>query len=146
MAFRSALAVVMLACLASACGYGGLAANDYRGAVRAAQVRHEARLSDLTARATANLSGHPDAAALDLTALAGEITAFADDVQAVPAPDGDRAAASTLVAAYRRLGAATIALRDAVAARDRARLATALAAFNAAANGEAAAVDAFNGT
>ncbi len=142
---RALACIVVLAGIATlaACGVG---ADDYRAAVHDVQVRHEARLTALTTKATADLAGRMDAAVVDLGALAQEIAAFAAEVKRVPTPEADQTAADALVAAYTRLRAATLAVRAAVIARNRTALAAALVAFNAAADGEAAAVDAFNGT
>ena len=132
--------------LTLALGGCGIAATDFHSEVRTVQAHHEARLSTLTKQATRDLAGQPDAAAADLAALADELTRFTNEVAALKTPDADRASIGALLVAYRALTQATRELRTAVVARDRTLVAQALVSFNAAAGGEQAAVDAFNGT
>jgi hypothetical protein len=136
------IALLLVAALPTACG----SATDYRGRVRAVQARYEARLADLTTRATTELRVDRTAAAADLARLASTMTAFADEVEALPPPVGQEALAGRLVEAYRTMARATGDLRRALLVGDARGVQAAVAAFQRATQLEQGAVDAFNAT
>ena len=140
MPFTALAATLAIAIATGGCG----SATDYRGKVRAVQARYEQRLSDLTTRATGELTVNPTAAAVDLAELARVMATFADAVAAIPPPPDQETLAGQLVGAYRTLATSTEALRAAILAHDDAGVQAAIARFEQAAKQEQAAVDGFN--
>jgi hypothetical protein len=136
-----ALTLVTLALVAAGCGS---ATNDYRGKVADVQHRYDQRMTDLTTKATTDLTSDPAAASATFTQLAVVVSQFAEDVAAIKPPEGKQQLANQLVGAYRTLAQASLDLKGALANRDQAALQKAISEFNQATTQESAAVDAFN--
>jgi hypothetical protein len=136
--------IAALAAVAITVGGCGSATNDYRGKVRDIQSKYEKQLTDLTGKATADMTANPSAATADLGQLSVVVTKFADEVAAVAPPADKKALADQLVAAYRELATASTDLKKAVETKDQTALATAIEEFNKATTMESTAIDAFN--
>ena len=133
--------LAILALIAAGCGS---ATNDYRGKVADVQQRYEQQMTELTTRATTDITTNPTAASATFTELAAVVSQFATDVAAIEPPDGKQQLAQQLVGAYRTLAQASLDLKVALAASDQVGLQKAIGEFNRATAAESAAVDAFN--
>lgn len=133
-----ALAAVAL----TACGSS--ATNDYRGEIADVQKQYEQQLTDLTTKATSQMSADPKAASASLSELATVVSQFAEDIAAVKPPADKQALADKLVGAYRTLAQASLDLKAALDEQDQTKLTKALEEFNQATADESAAIDAFN--
>ena len=136
--------IAVLGILAIAAAGCGSATNAYRGKVRDIQTKYEKQLTDLTQKATTDMTTNPAAAPADLGQLSVVVTKFADEVGAVEPPSDKKALADQLVGAYRELATASTDLKKAVETKDQAALKTAIDEFDKATTMESAAIDAFN--
>jgi hypothetical protein len=141
---RGVALILALAGLLLAVAGCGSATNDYRGRVADVQKKYQQQMTDLTTRATTDIGTDPAAASATFTELATVVSQFAEDVSAIKPPGDRQQLADQLVGAYRTLAQASLDLKVALTAKDRAALEKAVAEFNQATRQESAAVDAFN--
>src|SRR5206468_9653535 len=106
--------------------------------------RYDQQLTELTTRATTDITTNPAAASVTFTELAAVVSQFAEDVAAIKPPGDRQQLARQLVGAYRTLAQASLDLKVALAAGDQAALRRAIGEFNRATATESSAVDAFN--